>query len=225
MTRQFSLALVGGDLGLQKVVSGLLPKNCELQILSSIIDAPAALQNCDILLVAEVTPECDGLELLRIFQERGEEAAAIWFIAADNSLRERAFTLKTDEYFTLPLGREFLEKLSKTETLTESTALSGTGEAVSLFSLLQLANSSLLSGNFRVESGEGVGEIALEQGQIVDAKIGLESGEEALYSLLRLAETGFKFEFVMGLEITSRTIQQRTDHLLLTIASRIDEGK
>jgi len=216
-----AIAIIGGDAALQKVVSDLVAPYGELTVLSSVVDLPRILSSSAAILVAEVNAECSGLELLEILAK--VETPELWFIAADNLLRETAFGLGVAEYFPLPVGVELVAKLRKLKVSSHPAALTASGETVSLFSLIQFLFSTQMSGALRIAKLEKSGVVFLEKGQIVHVEFSNLTGEAALLALLSLKGKELQFVLDRNGSTALQTVEKRTDHLLLELASRIDE--
>jgi hypothetical protein len=67
------------------------------------------------------------------------------------------------------------------------------------------------------------GELYFNEGEVVDARAGDRSGEEAVFALLEVA--GGEFEFRAAGEIPERTITVGINQLLLRAAQRMDEDQ
>lgn len=217
------VALLSGEESLRKSIQEALPPNFSLQQLSSILDCPRALTTATILIIPEVLAECSGLDVLNALSERKSETQ-VWFLSVDNSLREKAFEHKADDYITVPIGSEFKAKIASHRE-NFSGDLGGELEAISPFNLFQFLFSSQVTGVLRVLNPRV--QIYFDHGELIDAFDGKENGEKVLLDLLRAPAAGrqFSFERLESVKGITRTISQRTDHLLLGIASAIDEGE
>lgn len=197
-------ALVGADSGLENTLRSFL--GTRLKLVSSVVDLPGV--QAEVIIVPEVLSECEGEEVLKTLNGK----ARMWFVSSDNSRRDAAAELGAERYFTLPLGKEFESCVSR----VASDVVFDSGK-LSLFSFLLLLSSSRLSGTLRMSGGE----ILLRDGQIAEASFEGVKGEEALTAILSLP--GRRWEFSEG-EVQGGSINQPTEHLLLAIASRLDEG-
>lgn len=100
-------------------------------------------------------------------------------------------------------------------------AFQGSLKELPLPDIIQLVSVSGKTGMFLLESADSQGEIYLREGQIVHARTGDLTGEEAVYELAIWKEGDFVF--TPGEETEAKTIQKSNTNLLMEAARRIDE--
>lgn len=100
-------------------------------------------------------------------------------------------------------------------------AFQGALKELPLPDIIQLVSVSGKTGMFVLESGSSSGRIYLRDGQIVHARTGDLTGEEAVYELA-IWQDG-EFVFTAGEEAPEQTIQKSNTNLLMEAARRIDE--
>ncbi len=97
----------------------------------------------------------------------------------------------------------------------------GSLQELPLPDILQLVAVSGKTGSFTIENGAEIGQIFLEAGHIVHARMGRLEGEEAVYELAIWPEG--EFLFTPGEVPGPRTITKSNTSLLMEAARRIDE--
>ena len=102
-------------------------------------------------------------------------------------------------------------------------AFQGSLKELPLPDIIQLVSVSGKTGVFVLTSPNQRGEIFLRDGEIVHAKVGSISGEEAVYELAILQEGEFVFN--PGVEAEHLSIRKSNTNLLMEAARRIDEWK
>jgi hypothetical protein len=101
-------------------------------------------------------------------------------------------------------------------------ALTGHLSDLSLSELIEFFCNQRKSGRLKVLYPEGPGYFFLHTGSVVDARIGVLSGIEAVYYALTLPNA--EFEFNADAEATERTINQPWTQVVLEGLRRLDEG-
>jgi len=209
--------LIGGDEFLRQAVRKPF-ENVKLNSLESVLEC-YSLNSSELLLIPETLRECSGLELIKLLKQKKNRPRLI-FIASDSLVRDEAFVSGADECFTLPLSEEFREKV-----LTEDKKLPSLSGAISefpLFETLQFLFSARATGELSVG---GEASLYFSEGELIHAageSNNLSSVDQVKHLLS--SKEGKRFEFAPGdVSGITRTIEARTDHLLLTLASQIDE--
>lgn len=100
-------------------------------------------------------------------------------------------------------------------------AFQGSLKELPLPDIIQLVSVSGKTGMFKLESDTSTGEIYLREGQIVHARAGDLTGEEAVYELAIWKDGDFVF--TPGEETGETTIKKSNTNLLMEAARRIDE--
>lgn len=104
--------------------------------------------------------------------------------------------------------------------------LEGDLSQVNLLDIVQMLLASRRDGVLQLRLGARSGDIVFRVGQIVSANFEKESGDEALLEILKTMRNSGSFTF--SAEDTSaakQTIFERTEHILVSLANVIDEGK
>ena len=94
---------------------------------------------------------------------------------------------------------------------------------MSLADTLQILSNGLKTAVLYLEGPEGAGQVALCEGQIVDARTGHLVGEDGLYALLRWAEGSFRI--APGERPPEVTVAGSTEGLLMEGFRRLDEER
>lgn len=101
-------------------------------------------------------------------------------------------------------------------------ALTGHLSDLSLSELIEFFCNQRKSGRLRVLYPDGSGYFYLQAGSVVDARIGVLRGIDAVYYALTLPNA--KFEFSGSTELSERTINQPWTQVVLEGLRRLDEG-
>jgi len=101
-------------------------------------------------------------------------------------------------------------------------ALTGHLSDLSLSELIEFFCNQRKSGRLKVLYRQGPGYFFLQTGSVVDARIGVLSGIDAVYYALTLPNA--EFEFNVDAEAHERTINQPWTHVVLEGLRRLDEG-
>ncbi|KAB0671482.1 DUF4388 domain-containing protein [Oryzomonas sagensis] len=97
----------------------------------------------------------------------------------------------------------------------------GSVAGLSLTDVIQLKGHNKYTGCITVEYGEQKGAIYFADGEIIHAELGAESGEEAIYRIIKWPGGTFNIRPEMTSNVC--TIHYRTDFLLLEALRRMDE--
>lgn len=101
-------------------------------------------------------------------------------------------------------------------------ALTGHLSDLSLSELIEFFCNQRKTGLLKVLYPQGPGHFYLQQGSVVDARVGVLRGIDAVYFALTLPNA--KFEFNGSVEATERTINQPWTQVVLEGLRRLDEG-
>jgi len=101
--------------------------------------------------------------------------------------------------------------------------MTGTLGLFSLVDLIQLLSGARRSGRLLVQHPKGDAKLYFEEGEIVHAIFGELSGETAVYALF--ADERGPFAFASGLPAMERSIELRTQNLVLEAVRRLDEAR
>lgn len=101
------------------------------------------------------------------------------------------------------------------------TGFKGAVAGLSLTDVIQLKGHNKYTGAITVEYGESAGVIYFVDGEIIHAEQGSESGEQAIYEIIKWPGGTFNIHPEMTSNVC--TIHYRTDFLLLEALRRLDE--
>lgn len=101
------------------------------------------------------------------------------------------------------------------------TGFKGAVAGLSLTDVIQLKGHNKYTGAITVEYGESAGVIYFVDGEVIHAEQGSESGEQAIYEIIKWPGGTFNIHPEMTTNVC--TIHYRTDYLLLEALRRLDE--
>jgi predicted regulator of Ras-like GTPase activity (Roadblock/LC7/MglB family) len=101
------------------------------------------------------------------------------------------------------------------------TGFKGAVAGLSLTDVIQLKGHNKYTGAITVEYGDSAGVIYFVDGEIIHAEQGSESGEQAIYEIIKWPGGTFNIHPEMTSNVC--TIHYRTDYLLLEALRRLDE--
>lgn len=200
-----------------------------------------------LLVVSVERGEFDVADFLRLrsAEASSREVSVVGFGNSTSRLAELS-ELGIDDFLTLPMpsgeiafhlsramSRHFTNSPDKSlpsESAKRELAevVTGSFTAVALTDFVQMLVASGAHGMLQVEFPETRGAVYFSSGHAVHADVTGKVGEDAFLEILRLSQSGGGFEFRrVSAEVAERavkqTIQKRTDHLLLALASVLDE--
>jgi response regulator RpfG family c-di-GMP phosphodiesterase len=172
----------------------------------------------------------DGLFLLAEARKQSWGKDMPWVIYTQRQERvyaQRAFELGVIDYVNKPANADVLVAkikalLAQRATARASRGVSGSLREMGLPDMVQVLFHGRKSGNLRIRSREGNGEIHFVEGNVVNALWNEARGEDAFYGMLKLQDG----EFVLdpAFKPSSRVIHQSCEALLLEGMRRLDEG-
>lgn len=189
----------------------------------------------DIVIIAEDFVGLDAVDFLDVRQDDPVLAdIPTIVIHSSEQNKHQYFKLGCDDFILAPIDQTELHfRIRALQRRTRGTGISGDLAHISLVDLLQMLISSRSDGVMAVESGEKSGSLVFEAGQVVHGEWydatqtdKRREGKAALLELLRVANNGGRFSYsAEKKENTKRTISERTDHILLSLANVIDEER
>jgi CheY-like chemotaxis protein len=225
------IAVISSDAEEREMLVGLFPDQsvlsfqCVVSAIEAARVAPPALFLCGISLM-----QLGVEELFKLTADFSElSAIPVVSLTLDSSRRLELRRAGCAAVVELPAENEEIALVvAQILKRIESSGFRGTFADVALIDLVQLLASSRSNGVLDVdvtdEHGAGEhGELAFDDGQLIHAKLNGDVGELAVLHLLRRARHGGGFIFERGEVSQMKTIDKRTDHLLLGLASQIDE--
>ena len=206
----------------------VLPSHPEVHIAPSGARAIAMLEAVPYrLLVTDLKmPKMDGLQLLSIVRRKFPELRTVVLTSVvDEQFRSRVYALGVDLYWhkpgTEPEMKQFMECLESLLGRESEPGFRGM-QSKSLMDLVQLECISQSSSVLRVTNGPFVGNIWVNDGELIDAESEAARGEEAFQKILSW-RTG-NFEFLPAESGRDRTIFKSYNALLLETAQAFDEA-
>ena len=201
-----------------------------------VIEAPCVVsgleiakrQTPDLLVSAEEFNGLDVIDLLECRKVDSVIADIPTLVISPNARRKlECFKLGCDDFITLPADdAEIFFRICAILRRVTSRGLSGQFSDVTLVDLIQMLTSAKRNGVLEVEFSNTSGVLYFKEGQLCHAVVGDSIGEDALLDAIRFSGRGGTFSFlVTETGDTEVTIQKRTDHLLLFLASSLDEEK
>ena len=193
----------------------------------------AVSQRPDVVIVVDEFSSIGAIEFLEIRQDDPVLADIPTIVSQmSETKKEEYFKLGCDDFILSPI--DVVELSYRVRSLMRrgrSNGIAGDLAHISLGDLLQMLIAARSDGVMMIEAGEKTGHLLFEAGHVVHAQWndGAQGGKEvegkpALLQLLRVANNGGRFTFAAEKqENNSRTISERTDHILLSLASLIDE--
>lgn len=147
-------------------------------------------------------------------------------LCLDEGSLQSAFRSGADDAAILPVtDNELVSRIRSLLRRSASRAMLGSLEEVSFVDVIQMLASAQRTGVLVIECGLRSGKLFLSAGQVVHAATASATGEEAFLEILRGTRShggGFSFRCDPSPPPT-QTIDRRTDHLLLSLASTLDE--
>jgi CheY-like chemotaxis protein len=196
----------------------------------------SAVEEPPSLVLSEIgVPGMDGFTLLlRLRKADATKHVPFLFVTekSDRSATVRGLELGADDFLSKPVDLELLA--AKAKSLVKKSragapaadapaGVSGDLSEMELLDLLQVLASSGRSVRVRLESGGvATGSMAMDQGRVVDARVGAETGVEAFNAIITQREGRFVVESAEP--PASPTINEPLESLLLEACRLIDES-
>ena len=185
----------------------------------------------DIILCSDSLPGLDPLDLLDLSKEEAQLADIPVIVFSEaNHQKLDCFKAGCDDFIVLPADEGELEhRIKSVIRRGRTTGVNGNFSHIGIFDLIQLFMGARQSGVLEIDCGEISGQLVVEEGQVIHAAAELGGaslrGEDSFVELLKKAQKGGKFVFSKSTTAEyERNIEKRTDHLLLGIASMLDEA-
>jgi len=191
----------------------------------------------DLIISDIMMPQMDGIELCWMIRENSKVPLVpfIFLTSFDDSEMEiRGFRAGADEYLNKPIDRkellervsELLDRTQKLKTIEDKTetkkSFAGELKDLSIVELVQMLNLNKKSGVLKIE-GRGSGEIYLQGGQLIGAKIDELEGEDAIYELVTFEDGTFNFE--VSDEKFPHNIKSGTMNVIMEACRIMDENR
>jgi DNA-binding response OmpR family regulator len=180
----------------------------------------------DLIVSIEGFPDLDVLDLLEI--KRHEQAMndiGVVIVSGSAVHKLECFKLGCDDFITLPAeDAELFFRICALLRRIGSKGVRGSFADISILDLIQMLVAARRSGRLSLEFREANAQLLFQDGQVCHAVFGQALGEEAFLSILKKAQHGGTFTFSAEDAGTyEKSIDKRTDHLLLALANLLDE--
>lgn len=172
----------------------------------------------------------DGLALLGEVRKQPWGKDLPWVVYTrrqERAVAQRAFELGVLDFVNKPANADVLVAklkalLGQRMAARPSRGVSGSLREMGLPDMVQVLFHGRKTGNLRIRSPEGAGEIHFQEGNVVNALWGELRGESAFFAMLKLRDGEFGLD--PGFKPSSRVIQASSEALLLEGMRRLDEG-
>jgi response regulator RpfG family c-di-GMP phosphodiesterase len=170
-----------------------------------------------------------GFDMLARVRKMNGGAELPWVFLTRDSRREsvsRAFELGATDYVVKPVPNDVLvAKVRRTlegRGAKQGRGVSGSLSEMALPDMVQILAQGRKTGQLKIRTGNDVGEIHFDQGNVINAMWGKLRGEDAFYAMCTLTSGDFVLDpaFKPG----ARVIQASAESLLLEGMRRLDEG-
>lgn len=197
----------------------------KLTAVNSAADALDVLKKKDVeLVISDIRmPEISGLDLLLKIRENYPATKVIIMTAYGSSeIQEEANKRGCFKYIEKPFEINKLRQMIL-DTVEEKKGFEGRISDFQLSDLIQMNCLGRLTNAINVETGAKKGAIYFEDGNIIHAQVGDESGEEAFYEILTWQ--GGSFTINRGAKAEQETILKGWQSLMLEGLRRADENR
>lgn len=205
-------------------------RNAGIEVLESSCVASALetarSKNVDLLLATEQASGLDVIDLLEIRKsENSLHDLAIIIASRSGALKLECFRLGCDDFINLPADEaEIFFRICGLLRRSGGKGVRGNFGDIGILDLVQMLVAARRDGVLSVEAAGKSGALYFHEGHVVHASLGTVEGEDAFLALLRASQKNGTFIFLS--ESTAqmkKTIDKRTDHLLLGFANQLDE--
>jgi CheY-like chemotaxis protein len=177
----------------------------------------------DVVVLDIRLPGMNGLDVLMKVKERSPATKVIMMTAYGSSeikakAKAKGSLFYIEKPFEIDQMRELIFKALKEGT---SKGFDGSITGLQLPDLIQMNCLSQVTTALYVRKGNNEGCIFFEDGQITHAQIGVNEGEEALFSILSWSSGSFRF--VVGVKAPKKTISTNWEYLLIEGMRKADE--
>ncbi|HYE32252.1 MAG TPA: response regulator [Methylomirabilota bacterium] len=216
-------------LELYQELFGKLPSKPEVKVAGTGARAIALLESepFTLLLCDLNMPKMDGLQVLAIVRRRFPQVRTVAFTAvADEHIRARAYGMGVDMFLEKPTTTQevqhMLDCLESLLTKEEEGGFRGV-QSKSLVDIIQLECLSQNSGLLKITNGPSTGKIWIQNGEIIDAEAGDDTGDQAFQKIM--GWKGGTFEMLPPDPKRTRVIFNSYQGLLLESAQALDEAQ
>ena len=180
-------------------------------------------------------PRVDGIELCWLLRSRARLGGLPYIVLSpvpDKEIELNAYRSGVDAFLVQPVtARELLVRLEtllarfeevRSESARPTYAISGELSEFMMLELIQWLHNNKKTGRLWLSRLYQRGSIYFEDGNVVQARLGDEEGEEAIYRMFRWKEG--RFEFELGEQPVLANVSKSTVEILLECGKRADEA-
>lgn len=181
----------------------------------------------DLIAAAESLPKLDTPQLLHLLRDFNE-TMFIPVVVYGRSARKRTACERAGATAYLNSPLDPVKTVQRLKSLLKREAGSffhGDLGVVTLADVIQMLMAAHCTGELRIDHESQTAKLGLQDGHIFHASFRSLSGEEAVLEILRITRGQGEFSFYPELPAggLEKNVNRRTDHLLLSLASIIDE--
>ncbi|RMH68467.1 MAG: response regulator [Gemmatimonadetes bacterium] len=190
----------------------------------------------DIIVSDIMMPGLDGYELCKILRENPETYLIPFiFLSAKGQVPDKikGINLGADEYMTKPFDvQELLARIDaimtrvdevQSHATSSDTAISGKLSQMEIVDVIQICQLGQKTGMLKLIRENMEGYLFFLEGEIIDASLFTQKGENAFYRLLTWREGNFQFD--PREPLVQRTIFKSTSALLMEGLRRLEQWK
>lgn len=200
----------------------------EVQEVPCVVSALEAMSasSVELLVASDSVGVLDIPELLRLKNlNTSLQQTRSMVVSHSARIKSDCYKLGCDDFVTLPCeDSELLFRVHSLLRRRSGGELQGSLREVSLVDVIQMLSAAGKSGVLHVRVEAHHAELYFGQGQVRHAVLEDQTGEDAFLALLRVARESGEFSFNSRQSVEEvQSIEKRTDHLLLGLASILDE--
>jgi len=190
----------------------------------------AASEKIDLVVTeVDLAQTGDGFSLVNALKRGPQGDAVVVFVAKrhDRATVNKGLELGAVDFVTKPVLPEVvvsksMQAVDAAKRKRKGGGLSGSVRDMGLPEVIQVLGQTRKTGVLRISHASRTGEVHLENGQIIFATFGSETGEESFFRILLLVDGEFVFD--ASAKPGPRVINASTESLLLEGMRRFDEG-
>ncbi len=222
------LIIDSGGSEFKRVFSTLIDAGVELETRPCALSATEELLDCraDLVVAVDCGERFEHEDFLRLKNlNTSLKNVRTLIISNSGNSTTACYQLGCDDYITLPCeDSEILFRIHSLLSRKSSSDLQGSLAELSLVDVIQMLSAAQKTGTLHITTDSVQSTMHFKDGQVVHATSESESGEEAFLQILRIARGAGEFLFNSKQEfVDAPSIEKRTDHLLLGLASILDE--
>ena len=185
----------------------------------------AISEHIDLILTAEYLDTLHAKQLLEIRRKSEQLSLVPVIVVMTSDERLPYYALGADDVIKMPCdGPEIIFRICAAIRRTGTSGLRGDFTQVGLTDVIQLLLSSCASGAMRVKASVIKGTLFFLNGHVIQTRCGEKEGEDGFLEILRHCRKDGVFSFdAFDTSNLRAVITGRTDHLLLSLANRVDE--